>query len=76
MAKMVRKADLPRKDCAACGREMVWRRKWSDDWDEVPPKAPQTGKKTLPHPGVKLSPGEISMSGPGPQNEFEEGEGA
>lgn len=35
MAKMVRKADLPRKDCAACGREMVWRRKWSVDWYEV-----------------------------------------
>jgi len=30
-----RKADLPTKRCATCGREMVWRRKWAKDWDAV-----------------------------------------
>ncbi|MBM3867281.1 MAG: DUF2256 domain-containing protein, partial [Verrucomicrobia bacterium] len=27
MPKMRRKADLPTKDCAVCGRPFVWRRK-------------------------------------------------
>ncbi|MFM2121251.1 MAG: hypothetical protein RL722_2719 [Pseudomonadota bacterium] len=30
-----RKAQLPRKDCLACGRPMVWRRAWAKVWDEV-----------------------------------------
>nr|WP_255618035.1 DUF2256 domain-containing protein [Aurantimonas sp. VKM B-3413] len=32
---MRRKSDLPTKICAACGRPMVWRRKWKAVWDEV-----------------------------------------
>ncbi|WP_083839034.1 DUF2256 domain-containing protein [Bradyrhizobium sp. STM 3809] len=35
MPKMRRKADLPTKICAACGRPFAWRRKWARDWDEV-----------------------------------------
>jgi len=35
MSRMRRKGDLPRKVCAACGRTMVWRRKWARVWDEV-----------------------------------------
>jgi hypothetical protein len=35
MPKMRRKGDLPRKICAACGREMVWRKAWEKVWDEV-----------------------------------------
>ncbi len=35
MPKMVRKADLPTKDCAACGRPFAWRRKWAREWDSV-----------------------------------------
>jgi hypothetical protein len=35
MPKMRRKADLPRKTCTACGREMVWRKAWEKVWDEV-----------------------------------------
>ncbi|AVO45809.1 DUF2256 domain-containing protein [Phreatobacter cathodiphilus] len=35
MAKMIRKADLPQKTCAACGRPFAWRRKWARVWDEV-----------------------------------------
>lgn len=35
MTKMRRKSDLPTKTCAACGRPMVWRRKWAKVWDEV-----------------------------------------
>lgn len=35
MPKMRRKADLPTKDCAVCGRPFVWRRKWAKVWDEV-----------------------------------------
>jgi hypothetical protein len=32
---MRRKADLPQKTCAACGRPFAWRRKWERVWDEV-----------------------------------------
>jgi len=35
MAKMRRKADLPVKTCAACGRPMVWRKAWEKTWDQV-----------------------------------------
>jgi len=35
MPKMRRKADLPTKDCAACARPFVWRKKWAKDWDQV-----------------------------------------
>jgi len=33
--KMVRKGDLPVKDCLVCGKPMVWRKKWAKNWDEV-----------------------------------------
>jgi len=33
--KMRRKADLPTKTCAVCGRPFAWRRKWAKVWDEV-----------------------------------------
>lgn len=29
------KQSLPRKICAACGREMVWRKRWAQNWTEV-----------------------------------------
>jgi hypothetical protein len=32
---MRKKADLPTKVCAACGRPFAWRRKWAKVWDEV-----------------------------------------
>lgn len=32
---MRKKSDLPTKTCAACGRPMVWRKKWKQVWDEV-----------------------------------------
>ncbi|MDA3856882.1 MAG: DUF2256 domain-containing protein [Roseovarius sp.] len=35
MARQRRKADLPVKTCATCGRPMHWRRKWARVWDEV-----------------------------------------
>ena len=35
MPKMRRKADLPQKTCAACGRPFAWRRKWARDWENV-----------------------------------------
>lgn len=35
MPKMRRKADLPQKTCALCGRPFAWRRKWARDWDAV-----------------------------------------
>lgn len=35
MAKMVKKRDLPVKDCACCGRPFVWRKAWAKVWDEV-----------------------------------------
>ncbi|MBP0443578.1 DUF2256 domain-containing protein [Roseomonas sp. SSH11] len=30
-----RKAHLPEKLCAVCGRPFAWRRKWARDWDAV-----------------------------------------
>lgn len=35
MARMRKKADLPVKTCAACGRPMVWRKRWAKVWDTV-----------------------------------------
>ena len=35
MAAMRKKADLPTKPCAACGRVFTWRKKWASTWDEV-----------------------------------------
>ncbi|GLS53569.1 hypothetical protein GCM10007886_17520 [Methylobacterium gregans] len=32
---MRRKADLPEKICAQCGRPFAWRKKWARDWDAV-----------------------------------------
>lgn len=29
------KQSLPRKLCVACGREMVWRKAWAKNWNEV-----------------------------------------
>ncbi len=35
VAKMRRKADLPTKDCAHCGRPFAWRKAWARDWESV-----------------------------------------
>ena len=35
MPAMRKKADLPTKLCAACGRPFGWRKKWEKTWDEV-----------------------------------------
>ncbi|MDZ4395752.1 DUF2256 domain-containing protein [Cypionkella sp.] len=32
---MRKKADLPSKTCASCGRPMVWRKAWEKVWHEV-----------------------------------------
>ncbi|TFL17018.1 DUF2256 domain-containing protein [Jannaschia formosa] len=32
---MRRKAELPEKTCAACGRPFAWRKKWEKVWEEV-----------------------------------------
>ncbi len=29
------KAFLPSKFCAACGREMTWRKSWAKNWEAV-----------------------------------------
>ncbi len=29
------KAHLPSKPCAACGRDMTWRKAWAKNWDTV-----------------------------------------
>ncbi|MCC7466551.1 MAG: DUF2256 domain-containing protein [Saprospiraceae bacterium] len=33
--KTVKKADLPQKTCAVCGRPFSWRKKWEKVWEEV-----------------------------------------
>jgi hypothetical protein len=35
MPPMRRKADLPVKTCAQCGRPFAWRKKWARVWAEV-----------------------------------------
>ena len=35
MTRGVKKADLPTKICASCGRPFAWRKKWERSWDEV-----------------------------------------
>ncbi|MGL4551105.1 MAG: DUF2256 domain-containing protein [Gemmataceae bacterium] len=35
MPRTTKKADLPRKVCANCGRPMAWRKKWARDWDRL-----------------------------------------
>jgi len=35
MPRGVRKADLPTKLCAGCGRPFAWRKKWERDWANV-----------------------------------------
>jgi hypothetical protein len=31
----MKKSRLPSKDCVACGRPFVWRKKWERDWESV-----------------------------------------
>ncbi|MEM8813117.1 MAG: DUF2256 domain-containing protein [Pseudomonadota bacterium] len=33
--KARKKADLPTKICAICGRPFTWRKKWARDWEAV-----------------------------------------
>lgn len=35
MPKGVKKANLPTKKCAKCGRDFTWRKKWEKVWNEV-----------------------------------------
>lgn len=35
MPRMLRKAELPAKPCATCGKPFVWRKKWERDWENV-----------------------------------------
>lgn len=32
---MRKKSELPSKDCLACGRPFVWRKKWERNWENV-----------------------------------------
>jgi hypothetical protein len=35
LPRSVKKADLPSKPCASCGRPFTWRKKWARDWENV-----------------------------------------
>ena len=35
MAKARKKADLPTKTCATCGKPFAWRKKWAKEWESV-----------------------------------------
>ena len=35
VARMRKKADLPAKPCAVCGKPFTWRKKWARDWENV-----------------------------------------
>ena len=44
------KSALPVKPCLACGRDMVWRKRWAKNWHEV--KYCSSACRSL-KPGVK-----------------------
>ncbi len=50
MTRGVAKADLPRRDCAHCGRPFSWRKRWARCWDAVKycSDACRRGKVPLP----------------------------
>ncbi|XDZ65764.1 DUF2256 domain-containing protein [Alphaproteobacteria bacterium LSUCC0684] len=53
MAKMRKKADLPRKTCLACGLDFTWRRKWARDWEHIrfcSERCRKTGSRYHPAP--------------------------
>lgn len=33
--KIVKKSDLPTKLCLHCNRPFIWRKKWTNDWEQV-----------------------------------------
>lgn len=35
MAKMVKKSNLPEKECPVCKFKFSWRKKWEKNWEEV-----------------------------------------
>lgn len=35
LPKMRKKAELPSKLCASCGKPFTWRKKWERDWEQV-----------------------------------------
>jgi hypothetical protein len=35
MPKGIKKANLPSKTCATCGKPFAWRKKWEKVWDNV-----------------------------------------
>jgi hypothetical protein len=35
MPRMRRKADLPVRICASCGKPLAWRKAWAKTWDAV-----------------------------------------
>jgi hypothetical protein len=53
---MRRKADLPEKTCAACGRPFAWRRKWARDWEAVrwcSDRCRAAGRRSAPKPDAR-----------------------
>ncbi len=32
---IMKKSNLPEKDCIVCGRSFKWRKKWERCWDQV-----------------------------------------
>lgn len=59
MARMQKKADLPQKTCATCGRPFAWRKKWARVWDEVRYCSDRCrdGRKTAAKPRTRPAPG-------------------
>jgi hypothetical protein len=35
MPKGIKKANLPSKPCARCGKPFAWRKKWEKVWEQV-----------------------------------------
>jgi len=35
IVKTIKKENFPSKECQHCKRNVVWRKKWSKNWDQV-----------------------------------------
>ncbi|MBB6510866.1 hypothetical protein F4695_004258 [Rhizobium soli] len=54
MARMVKKADLPLKTCATCGKPFAWRLKWAKNWSDVKYCSERCRRSKLKPPHPKL----------------------
>ena len=53
----------PSKSCAACGREITWRKKWERDWDSVRYCSAACRRSKVPAVGTELERSILALLG-------------